>query len=209
MSFPTTVTPVILDTVLGHIAPHFLAGVDNDLPAARQAASQILGAYNVVTDEELQLAADIVSFGFHVIEALGEAASPDQTSNKKIRLCGCAVSLSREGHKARRKLDQLQRARRTPAPRPEAPAPAPDAATEQAAGLVEFAREALAASAKKGGFSAFTLNRQQRRAAERITENLKRNQAEQARREAKLTAANAMIPAESADAQAAASPANT
>ena len=206
MSFPTTVTPAILDMVLGHIAPHFLAGANNDLPTARQAASHLLGAYNVETDEELQLAADIVSLGCHMLEALGEAAL-DPSSNKKIRLRGSAVSMSREAHKARRKLDQLQRARRTNASQPETKAPDADKAeTDQAAALVEFAREALAASTKNGGFSAFTMNRQQRRAAERITENLKRNQAEQARRETKLAAANAMIPAESKNPQAAASP---
>jgi hypothetical protein len=209
MSFPTTITPAILDPVLGQIAPHFLVGANNDLPTARQAASHILDAYNVATEEELQLAADIVSLGCHMLEALSEAAL-DPSSNKKIRLRGSAVSLSREAHKARRKLDQLQRARRMPAPQVEAQAPAPDTAkTDQAADLVEFARQALTASTRQGGLPAFNLNRQQRRAAERITENLKRNKAEQARREAKLAAANAMIPAEIKTPQAAAVPSNT
>ena len=185
MSLPAAITPAILDTVLGHLAPHFLTSTNGDLPAARHAASHVLVAYNVETEEELRLAAEIVSFGFHALEALGEAAAADLPVNKTLRLRGSAVSLSREAHKAQRKLDQLQRARLAAPPVTETPAPAPDKpGTEQAIGLIEFAREALEASARPGGVPAWTLSRQQRRAAERIAENLKRNKAEQARREA-------------------------
>jgi hypothetical protein len=185
MSLPAAITPAILDTILGHLAPHFLSSTNGDLPAARHAASHVLVAYNVETEEELRLAAEIVSFGFHALEALGEAAAPDLPMNKALRLRGSAVSLSREAHKAQRKLDQLQRARLTAPSIPEAPAQPPDKpGTEQAIGLIEFAREALEASAKPGGVTTWTLSRQQRRAAERIAENLKRNKAEQARREA-------------------------
>jgi hypothetical protein len=194
MSFPTSITPIILDTILGHLAPHFLTSTNGDLPSARHAASHILAAYNVETEEELRLAAEIVSFGFHALEALGQAAAPDLPLNKTLRLRGSAVSLSREAHKSQRKLDQLQRARRTATAAPQAQAsPAPDKpGTEQAIGLIEFAREALEASTKTGGAAAWTLSRQQRRAAERIAENFKRNKAEQARREASRIA----IPAE-------------
>ena len=79
-------------------------------PAARHAASHLLAAYNVATEEELGLAGEIVSFGFHALEALSEAAAPDLSMNQKLRLRGSAVSLSREAHKAQRKLDQLQKA---------------------------------------------------------------------------------------------------
>jgi hypothetical protein len=193
MSFPTSITPTILDTILGHLAPHFLTSTNGDLPSARHAASHTLAAYNVETEEELRLAAEIVSFSFHALEALGQAAAPDLPLNKTLRLRGSAVSLSREAHKSQRKLDQLQRARRTATAAPEAKAtPTDKPGTDQAIGLIEFAREALEASTKTGGVTAWTLSRQQRRAAERIAENLKRNKAEQARREATRTA----IPAE-------------
>jgi hypothetical protein len=185
MSLPTTITPTIVDTILGHLAPHFLPAANNDLPTAQHAASQILAAYNTETEEELRLAAEIASFGFQALKALGEAAAPDLSPNKTLRLRGSAVSLSREAHKSQRKLDQLQRARHTASAQPAAPKP-DKSRTDEAVGLIEFAREALEASTKKGGIPAFTLSRQQRRAAERMTENLKRNQAEHARREARL-----------------------
>lgn len=183
-SLPTTIAPVILDTVLGHLAPHFLATAGDDLLAARHAASDLLAAYNVATDEELCLAAEIVTFGFHALEALSEAANSGLAETKRLRLRGSAVSLSREAHKAQRKLDQLQRARLAPSPQLEAQAPPPQPlaipdkpATEQALGLIEFAREALESSTRSGGVQAWTLSRKQRRAAEQIAENLKRNKA--------------------------------
>lgn len=180
-TLPTSITPAILDTVLGHLAPHFLPSTGNDLPIAREAAGHLLAAYNVATDEELRLAAEVVSFGFHALEALSEAAAPDLALAKKLRLRGSAVSLSREAHKAQRKLDQLQRARLTP-PEVQAGPPEPSAtpdgpATKQALGLIAFAREAIEASAKPGGVQGWTLSRQQRRAAERIAANLRRNKA--------------------------------
>ncbi len=209
MSFPAAAAPAILDTVLGHIAPHFLASTNGDLPTARHTASRLLDAYNAETEEELHLAAEIVSFGLHALEALGQAASPGLSLNRILRLRGSAVSLSREAHKAQRKLDQLQRTRqaartqtqpqRRPAPpapiEPETKAPTPaEPATaakptddDPAAVLLDRARRAVQPGSAKG-IQAWTTSSQQRRAAARITENLKRNQAEQARREASRTA---------------------
>jgi len=190
MSLPTSVTPATLDTIIGHLAPHFLAGANGDLPAARHAASQMLAAHNAETEEELRLAAEIVSFGFHALEALSEAASPDLPVTRKLRLRGSAVSLSRESHKSQRKLDQLRRARLAASKPQEVQALSPPdkPGTDQALRLIEFAQEALEASSRKGGVAALTLSRQQRRAAERITEKLKQNQAEHERREARRAA---------------------
>ena len=71
----------------------------------------MLNGYHIETEEELRLAAEIVSFGFHVLEALSKATGPDLSLNATLRLRGSAVSLSREAHKCQRKLDQLQRVR--------------------------------------------------------------------------------------------------
>jgi hypothetical protein len=189
MPLPNALTPATLDTVLGHLAPYFLPGAGDNMATARDAGRHMLADYNVETAEELRLAAEIVSFSFQALEALSEATAPDLPPNRKLRLRGSAVSLSRESHKSQRKLDQLQRARLAASVQPKQPAaqlpPTPDKpGTEQALGLIEFAREALAASAKKGGVQTWTVSRQQRRAAERIAEKLKRNQTEHARREA-------------------------
>jgi hypothetical protein len=135
MSLPATIAPDVLDIILGHLASLFLCA--GDPAAARHAASQMLAAYKAETEQELHLAADIISFGLHALEALSQATAPDLSPNQVLRLRGSAVSLSRESHKAQRKLDQLQRARRA-APRqpaaeiqPEAPASRPDATQAQ------------------------------------------------------------------------------
>jgi hypothetical protein len=203
----TAITPAILDTVMGHLAPHFLIATNGDLQAARDAAGHLLAAYNAETEAELSLAAEIVTFSFHALEALGEAAAPDLPLNKKLRLRGSAVSLSRESHKAQRKLDQLQRARLTPPVQsePQTPPPPDKPGTDQALGLIEFARQALEGNIKTGGTPAWTPTRQQRRAAQRIAEKVKRNQAEYERREARTAAIQtAAIRAKTANLQPAA-----
>ena len=130
MSLPIATTPAMLDTVLDHLARHFLAASNDDRPTARHAAGRLLAAYQTRTDAELELAVTIVSFSLHALEALSDAAAPDLTLNQKLRLRCSAVNLSREGHKARRKLDQLVRAR---ASTPQADAAAePSAAPEPA-----------------------------------------------------------------------------
>jgi hypothetical protein len=182
MSLAVRIAPSILDTILGHLALLFLSGARGDISAARQAASQMLAAYDADTADEVSLAAEVISFGFHALEALSEAAAPDLPITKILRLRGSAVSLSREGHKAQRKLDQLQRARRAvaaPVERP-TPIPQPDTAAtgpqiDEAMGLIAFAREAIEATARNGGKN-WTQSYQQREAAKRITANLKRNQ---------------------------------
>jgi hypothetical protein len=144
----------------------------------------MLAAYNAETPEELRLASEIITFSFHALEALSQAAEAGLSQNKILRHRGSAVSLSRESHKSQRKLDQLQRARLTPAKTQpvETAAPSPtDPETEQAVALVEFAKQAIQAAGKNGdknGGVTWTKAFQQRQAAKRMTENLKKNQAE-------------------------------
>ena len=109
MSFAAALSTVILDTVLGRLAVLFLTGARGDLTLAHEAARQMLADYRPETNDELRLAAEIINFSFHALEALGQATTPEMTLNKILRLRGSAVSLSREAHKSRRKLDQLQR----------------------------------------------------------------------------------------------------
>lgn len=160
MSLPATIAPAALDTVLENLALLFLTA--GDPAAARHAASRMIAAYDVETEQELRLAAAIIRFGFEAMQALSQAAAPDLSLNQILRLRGGAVSLSRESHKFQRKFDQLQRARRaakdqppaetqpeapapqpeTLAPQPEAPVPQPEAALPhppiaEAAGPVE------------------------------------------------------------------------
>ena len=159
-----------LDAVLAHLALYYLAATRNDLNAARHAASTALADYNAATIEQLHLAAAIISFGFQALDALAEAAAPDLSLNRKIRLRGSAVSLSREAHKARRKLEHLQRPRQ-PAPE-NLPAQQPNPPAEPPAPQPTFTPP---------------LSRQQRRAAERTAAKQQRRLAELARREALRT----------------------
>jgi hypothetical protein len=121
-----TISQAILDTVLGRLALLFLTGAAGDPTTAREAARQMLAAYNPETPAELSLAAEVIGFSLHALEALGQAAAPDLSLNRILRLRGSAVSLSREAHKSQRKLDQLQRARATQQPVEAHPAPQPE-----------------------------------------------------------------------------------
>jgi hypothetical protein len=192
MSFPATIAQAILDTVIGRLALLFLAGACGDMIVARHAASQMLAAYKPETPDELGLAAEVASLQFHTIEALSYASDPELTLNKVLRLRGGAVSLSRESHKARRKLDQLQNARRagTTAQPAEAAADVVQPATtppqvDKALGMIEAAREAIQIAQKSGGKN-WSQSFQKRMTAKRITDNLKKRQAEHAKLTANL-----------------------
>ncbi len=196
MSLPAAISPAVLTTLVGHLTPHFLPATNGDAQSARQAATDMLAAYNTETEAELAVAAEIVSLAFHALEALGQAASPDMPLNKVLRLRGSAVSLSRESHKARRRLDQLQRARLTAAPiavpattqPPANPTPPAEPTNEPAPGRTSLSPTPARDNGAKS-LQTWTAAQQQRHAAQRMTENLKRNQAEHARREAAKMAA--------------------
>jgi hypothetical protein len=120
VSFPTTLPAAILETILARLATLFLIGASGDSIAARQAASHMLAAYRPETEDELRLAANIICFSFQALEALAQAAAPDLSLTRILRLRGGAVSLSRESAKAERRLGQLQKARQQPIQAPSA-----------------------------------------------------------------------------------------
>jgi hypothetical protein len=156
MSLPTTIAKAILETVLSQLALLFLTAANGNTEAAREAAAQMLAAHDPQTPDEITLAAQIVTLQFHALEALGNAAEPGLSLNRILRLRGSAVSLSRESHKARRRLEQIQRARQTEAQAPQAqqPQPAqpnPDPAAQQALDLLATAQETIRAAQRTGG----------------------------------------------------------
>ena len=182
MSLPATIAKAIMDTVLSRLAPLFLAAAD--IQAAQDAARQMLAAYNFETPDELSLAAEIISLQFHALEALSDAADPDLSLNRKLRLRGSAVSLSRESHKAQRKLDQLQRARRAGTqPHPvEAEAPAPNPPVHDAITVVETA------SSSTPKTETWSQSLQKRMTANRLAKKAQKQQARQAAETARLEA---------------------
>ena len=180
MSLATIFPAVILDTILARLAQLFLTGAGGNLIAANRAAGQMLTAYHPETEVELNLAAEIISFSFEVLDALSQAVDPDLSLNQKLRLRGGAVSLSRQSHKAQHTLSQLQKARHAEiAVQPievgiAVAEPAPAVVTE-APRPVEAIRKPTPVGAKIGRQS-WTQGYQQRQAAKRIVENLRKNQ---------------------------------
>ena len=185
------VNPTVLETILTHLALLFLTAAAGDPAAARTAAAQALAAYHAQTEEELRLASEILSFSLHALEALGQAADSDLSLSRILRLRGSAVSLSREAHKAQRKLDQLQRARtaatqpqpqaqpQPPEPRAEPPTAQPAVSDDVARALAEAERIAKQMMGKHGGMT-WTQAYQKRMLTKRMAENAKKNQAKHA-----------------------------
>jgi hypothetical protein len=137
MPLPTTFPAPILETVLARLAALFLTGAGDDPIAARQAAIEMLTAYDPQTPDELRVAANIVTFSFQALEALSQAATPDMPLNRILRLRGGAVTLNREAAKAERRLAELKKARQQliQAQQPEPVQPAPK--IERAAALIQ------------------------------------------------------------------------
>ena len=118
MPLANTLPAPLVQTILTRLAVHFLVGSGDDMPTARLAAAEMVGAYDPQNQTELALAASIVSFTFQALEALSQAASPDIPITRVLRLRGSAVSLSRESEKAQRRLTQLQKTQPQALPAP-------------------------------------------------------------------------------------------
>jgi hypothetical protein len=164
MSLFPNVTRVFLDTIVMRLVPWFLTVADGSLEAARQAALSLLASYNVETEEEIRLAAEITSFGFSALAALSSSLDPDLPLNAVIRLRGSANALHRSAHQCQRTLDKLRKERRM--------------------AIAETADQTATTETPPQPRREIPLSRQQRRAIERTVEKKRRSQAEQTRRDA-------------------------
>ena len=90
-SLAKTLSGAILDTILSRLALLFLSATAGDLVAAPHAAAQMLAAYHPGNEDELRLAAEIVSFSLHALQALAQACEPDMPMTRILRLRGSAV----------------------------------------------------------------------------------------------------------------------
>jgi hypothetical protein len=99
------VTSVCLDKITDLLVPLFLPGTVGHLAAARHTARTMLASYDVESEDEIRLAAEIASFGFGALEALSKSMAPELSQNAVLRLRGCA--LHRSGHQCQRALDRL------------------------------------------------------------------------------------------------------
>src|SRR5271157_1662675 len=124
-SFPL-VAPAFLEEMDAYLLHLFIRGAAGDEAAARHAVLSTLAAYDAKDEQELRLAAEIISFGFATLEALAKAMNPDLPLNAVLRLRGNANAAHRSGHQCQRTLDKLRKDRRTAASRAAARSPAPE-----------------------------------------------------------------------------------
>jgi hypothetical protein len=176
MPLPTTLPAAIMETILIRLAALFLTGAGGDMAAAREAAIHLLNAYHPETEDELRLAANIISFSFQGLEALAQAAAPDLPLTRILRLRSGAVSLSRESAKADRRLAQLQKAREQSIQAESQAQPAqPQPKLENSLALIQDTG-AIAAVAKASNVT-WTQAYEQRQRDARIAASLKRAEA--------------------------------
>jgi hypothetical protein len=166
MSLFPNVTRVFLDTIIMRLVPWFLTVADGSLEAARQAALSLLASYNVETEEEIRLAAEITSFSFSALAALSSSLDPDLPINAVIRLRGSANALHRSAHQCQRTLDKLRKERRI------------------AVASADTINQTATTETPPQPRPEIQLSRQQRRAMDRTLEKTRRSQAEQTRRDA-------------------------
>jgi hypothetical protein len=181
------------EQVLRSLAPFFLETSDGDPARAQAAAAGMLAGFQVSGTEELQLAAQIIAFGFAAVASASRSVT-DQDLNDaaQLRFRGNAITMGRAGEQCRRALERRRKARATP--REEAPPLAKEPMIDPA--LVEAAikkAQEIAAMARAEATPA--LNHK----GKPMTYWQKREQAEReaalARRQAKLAAQAAAAPA--------------
>ena len=186
MSLLASIPTAIVETILLHLASLFLAGANGDADEARRAALHMLTGFNPRNEQELCLAADIISFDLHALEALRQSDEADMLITRVMRLRSGAVSLNREAHRARQEFRTLQRATPEAAPatteEPQAITPGRIRA-EAAVELVEEARkmvETAGKSAQQGRYGGMTYSQAlaKRATAQRMVDKQKRRAAE-------------------------------
>jgi len=181
------------EQVLRSLAPFFLETSGGDLAQAQAAAAGMLAGFQVSGTEELQLAAQIIAFGFAAVASAGRSVTDtDLNDAAQLRFRGNAITMGRAAEQCRRALERRRKARAVP--QEKAPPAEPERAIDPA--LVEAAikkAQAIAAMARAEVTPA--LNHK----GKPMTYWQKREQAEReaalARRQAKLAAQAAARPA--------------
>jgi hypothetical protein len=172
------VDPVFLDTIIGLLVPWFLIAAGGDVTAARRTAECILASYDVETEQEIRLAAEITSFGFGALEGLRDSMDPELKLNAVLRLRGSANTQHRSANQCQRTLDKLRKERRMAAEVVEAQPPV----SEDRNDTPQAPQSNQTAPAQPR--ATITLSRQQRRAMQRAADKAQRKQTEQLRRDA-------------------------
>jgi hypothetical protein len=183
LSFPS-IAPAFLEEIVAHLVHLFIRGAGGDQAAARHAVLSTLAAYGPEDEQELRLAAEIISFGFAALEALAKAMNPDLPLNAVLRLRGNANAAHRSGHQCQRTLEKLQRDRRTASGLAAARSPAPEMPANPADLVHPPTQPATPPH----------LSRQQRRELERKSVKAQRKETERARLDARTAARTPSLP---------------
>jgi hypothetical protein len=187
----STIAPAFLEEMVACLLHLFIRGAGGDEAAARYAVLSTLAAYDPKDEQELRLAAEIISFGFAALEALGKAMNPDLPLNAVLRLRGNANAAHRSGYQCQRTLDKLRKERRLHASfaAPRSPASEITADPADSAEMTNPSHSASTPPAPRPD-----LSRQQRRELERKALKAQRQQAERARLDAKMASRTAALP---------------
>ncbi len=97
-------------TIIHQIAMLLLKRADGDMVEAKRAALITIKSHDPRNEIEFQLAARIISFSLQAMQALAQAANPDLSVTRVLRLRSGAVSLNRQAHKAELQLEKLRKA---------------------------------------------------------------------------------------------------
>jgi hypothetical protein len=191
MSFFPTIAPAFLEEIVAHLLHLFIRGAGGDEAAARHAVLSTLAAYDPTDEQELRLAAEIISFGFAALEALANAMNPDLSVSAILRLRGNANAAHRSGHQCQRTLDKLRKDRRTASGLAAARSPAPELPADPA-DTAEATNAGHPMSTQPDPRS--NMSRQQRRELERKALKAQHKQTERARLDARMASRTAALP---------------
>jgi hypothetical protein len=186
-SFPT-IAPAFLEEIVSRLLHLFLLGAAGDEIAARYAVVSTLAAYDPSDEQELRLAAEIISFGFAALEALAKAMNPELPLNAVLRLRGNANAAHRSGHQCQRTLDKLRKERRTASGLAVARSVVPEITADPAEAINPGHPVSIPPALRPD------LSRQQRRELERKALKAQLKHAERARLEAKSASGIATLP---------------
>jgi hypothetical protein len=117
MTLPASIPQAAIDLVLSLLLPLILPSTGGDTQATRALALQLLADHNPQTARELRLAAETIGYSLRGLTMLADSAEPGITAEKRDTSGKWACGLSRSGHQAQRRLDELQRPAHRAAPR--------------------------------------------------------------------------------------------
>jgi hypothetical protein len=121
-----------VDVAIALLLPLLLPFLGGDVAAAQGLARQMLFAYGPDTERELQLAGEAAAYHLKGLTLLSKSAGPDLATAAMDGMLRRACGLTRLGHQAQHRLDQLRGLRRMAAARAASADDAPAAEAEAA-----------------------------------------------------------------------------